>query len=182
MSGTSIGTIFNFGYAGTVSRLPDVIIEEKPVRSTSGNINFGAGVVLDTATNTFVDVGTITPTAANFAGVAVAEVKQSISYPNGQNIAQGGYYAASQPCDVMQRGIITVYVGAGTPVVGIITGAGAVYLRYSANTGTYPASIVGTFDAVSDGGHNVLLTNCVWNTGLVDANGMAELKILSINN
>lgn len=175
MSGSTIGTRFNFGYPGTVSRTPDCVIESKPVAASSGNIVFGKPVALN-ADNTFSAPTSVTITAANFAGIAVAEVKQQLSYSVGQDQDQAGYYAAEQPADVIQRGIVSVYVANGVP-----TSGGAVYVRTALN-GAFPGEVIGDFRTSADGGNTVQLTNCSWNTNVKDANGVAELKIKTINN
>lgn len=175
MSGAVIGKTFGYGYPGSVSRTPDCVIESKPVAANSANIAFGKPVVLNTD-NTFSAPTSVALTAANFAGVAVAEVKQQLTYSVGQDVTQGGYYAAEQPADVIQRGIVSVYVAYGTPTAG-----GAVYVRTVLN-GTFPDEVVGDFRTAADGGNTVQLTNCSWNTNLIDAQGVAELKIKTINN
>lgn len=175
MSGSAIGTSLGFGYAGGVARTPDCVIENKALKSDSEDVPFGTPVVLN-SDNTFSSPKSVVLTAANFAGVAVAEVKQLTSYQVGQDSDQSGFYAPDQPTDVIQRGIVTVLVVHGTPTAG-----GAVYVRTAEDT-DFPDEEVGDFRADADGLNTVQLTNCSWNTGLVDANGIAELKIKSINN
>lgn len=171
MPGSVIGTSLNFGFAGNVARTPDCVIAAKPVKSNSNAILFGAPVVLNTD-NTYSAPTSVTVTAANFAGVAVAQVKQNLAY----NQDVSGSFTAGQACDVLQRGIVCVKVQRGT-----VTAGGAVYVRTALNT-SFPAAVVGGFEAASDGSNSVLLTNCVWNTNVADANGIAELKIRNINN
>jgi len=175
MSGSAIGLSMNYGFPGTFSRTPDCIIEAKPVKSNSANIKYGKGVVLNTD-NTFSAGSSVTFTAANFAGVAVAIVKQLNTYSIGQDVVQENYYAADQMCDVLQRGIISVECVHGDP-----TACGAVYIRKTLNS-SFPAEEIGDFRADADGGNTVQLTNCSWNTNLKDANNVAELKIKTINN
>ena len=43
-----------------------------------------------------------------------------------------------------------------------------------------PAGVVGGFEAVADAANTVELTNCRW-AGPADANGVAELRILTMN-
>lgn len=173
MPGSVVGLSLNYGFAGNVSRQSYAEIENRPVKSDSADIPFGAGVILNTD-NTYTLAGATT-TAANFAGVAVAEIKQLTTYPT-SSADTGGVYKANQPCDVLRRGIVNVKVGRGTPTAG-----GDVYLRTVAN-GAFPDSEVGDFEAASDSTNSVKLTNCSWNTGKVDANGIAELKIKTVNN
>lgn len=175
MSGSVVGKVLPFGYPGTVSRTPDCVIESKPVKYNSANIEFGKPVVLN-ADNTFSSPTSESLTATNFAGVAVAEVKQQLSYSVGQDVNQAGYYAAEQPCDVIQRGIVAVKVAYGTPTAG-----GAVYVRTVLN-GSFPNEVVGDFRTAPDSTNTVQLTNCSWNSNMIDSNGVAELKIKYINN
>ena len=57
---------------------------------------------------------------------------------------------------------------------------GAVYVRITANA-TYPNAVVGGFEAASDTTNSVQLTNAQW-AGTADANGIAELRILTMLN
>lgn len=174
MSGSSIGLSFNYGYAGKKSGTPDDITVSKPVKGPT-SINFGQPVVLNTD-NTFSSPSDVTITAANFAGIAVAEVKQLNTYSVGQDQAQSGYYATNEPADVLERGLVTVKCVHGTPPAG-----GAVYVRKTLNS-SFPAEKIGDLRADADSTNTVQLTNCSWATGLKDANGITELKIKSINN
>ena len=172
--GSVIGKTLNLGYPGTVSRSADAIIENRPVRSTdTTNINFGAAVVLN-SDNTYSLFGA-SNTAADFAGVAVREVKQSTDYLLS---SQGGYYAPGQPCDVLERGSVTVTCTEGTPAAG-----GPVYIVTVAGSGA--VSQVGDFVATSTpagtGSTAVELTNAQWKTGNLDANNTAEITITSRN-
>lgn len=174
MSGKAIGLSFNYGFQGAVSRTPDCVIEAKPVAATSANIAFGKPVALN-ADNTFSAPTSVAITAANFAGVAVSIVKQLNAYTVAQDSTQAGFYAPDEMADVIQRGIVAVKVF-GSPTAG-----GNVYVRTVVN-GAFPDEVVGDFRAAADGGNTVQLTNCSWNTGIVDGNGITELKIKSINN
>lgn len=173
MPGKAIGLTLGFGFAGQVSRQnPVPVIESKPVASDSDPIPFGKPVILN-SDNTFDAATSTVLTAANFAGVAIAEVKQQNTYPPDN---ASGQYTANEMCDVIQMGVVTVYVAGGNPTAG-----GAVYVRIQEST-EHPEQEIGDFLGSSDGSQTVQLTNCSWNTGIVDANGMAELKIKGINN
>ena len=111
---------------------------------------------------------TISNTFAQFAGVAAREVKQSTDY-----FAAQGEYLPGQPCDVIERGSVTVTCNVGTPVAG-----GAVYVRIAANAGI-PTGVVGGFEAAADGTNTIQLTNVMWKTGKIDANKVAEVTILT---
>ncbi|SFU70994.1 structural cement protein Gp24 [Alicyclobacillus macrosporangiidus] len=172
MPGSVVGKTLNLGYPGNVSRSADAVIVNRPVRSTDSNpIPFGAPVVLN-SDNTYSLFGA-TNTAADFAGVAIREVKQATSYlsqPYGQT-----QYNPGDPCDVIERGSVTVTCNVGTPVAG-----GPVYIRVAANA-SIPNGVVGGFEAAADGTNTVQLTNVQWKTGKIDANNTAEITILSRN-
>lgn len=165
-----IGKTLSLGYPGTVSRLADAIIENRPVDASATNgINFGAPVVLNAANNTYEPFGA-SNTASQFAGIAVREVVQGTNYLNSYST---GNYAAQHPCDVIQRGSVTVTCTEGTPTAG-----GAVYVVTTAGS----VSPVGAFTATATpagSGVAVELTGVQWKTGAMDANNTAELTILS---
>ena len=172
MGGFAIGKTLNFGYPGNVSRSADAIIVNRPVQSTDTNpIPFGSPVVLN-GNNTYSLFGA-SNTAAQFAGVAIREVKQATSYlsqPYGQT-----QYNPGDPCDVIERGSVTVTCNVGTPTAG-----GPVYIRVALNS-SIPQGVIGGFEAAADGTNTVELTNVVWKTGLMDANNTAEITILTRN-
>lgn len=174
MPGQAIGLSLGFGYAGNYSRTPDMITEAKAVAVDSDPINFGDPAILNTD-NTFSACSSVTLTTANFAGVAAARIKQFTTYPTTTD-GLGGQYLAEEVCDVIQRGIVSVKVVHGTPTAG-----GAAFVRKTAN-GAFPDEPVGAFRADADGGNTVQLPNAVWNTGLIDANGICELKLKVANN
>lgn len=179
MPASTIGTIMNFGYAGSISRTPDDITETRPVYSASANIPFGLAVQQRTDdTYTAVDSGL---TAANFAGVAVARVKQNNVYTHFGTIGdtEAGFYAAEEACDVLKRGVVCVkVVDAGTPTTG-----GAVFVRKVLN-GSFPNEKLGDFRTQADSTNTVALTQAqvCWYSNRKDANGIAELKLKYINN
>ena len=81
-------------------------------------------------------------------------------------------YLELEPCDVIQRGSVSVQVNYGTPLVG-----SSVYIRVQANP-AIPSVIIGGFEATADGENSIELTNSKWGTGK-DSNGVAELVILT---
>lgn len=109
-------------------------------------------------------------TAAQFAGVAIREVKQATEYP-----AQGFPYTPGQPCDVIQRGNVTVVCAEGTPAVD-----GPVYVAVSAGTNVAPGDFCATATPAG-GAATVQITNAQW-AGTADANNVAELAVLTRNN
>ena len=162
MPGTAIGIKLNNGYAGTVSRTADSIIQNRIAKTT---IAFGQAVILNTD-NTWSLVGTGT-TAAQVAGIAVREVVQANTFDPQSNPD----YVPNMPCDVLVRGNCTVKCQRGTPAAGA-----AVYVRITANA-TYEDCVVGGFEAEADGVNSVQVTNIEWTSGVVDSNGIAEVTV-----
>ena len=162
-----IGQTMPHGQAGSYARQPDMIINTKPA---GGTIDFGMAVVYDSTKKTVV-LPTSTSTAAQFIGVASREVKSALNY-----LEQGiGQYATGDAVPVFQRGAINVKCQNGTPAVG-----GAVYMRVAENAGV-DGAVVGGFEATADSTNSVALTYCQW-AGPADANGIAELRILTMLN
>lgn len=162
MPGKTIGIMMAVGYPGTQSRSADSIIQN---RMASNIIKFGHAVKL-LATNQWAPVAT-GDTAAAVAGIAVREVVQANTFDPQSNPD----YVANAPCDVMVRGNCTVKCQRGTPEAGA-----AVYVRITANV-NYPNAEVGGFEASADGANTVQVTNIEWTTGVVDADGNAEVTI-----
>lgn len=166
----NIGISMPHGYAGSYARQPDMIVNTHPAGGTE-QIVFGAAVEYDSK-------GDVVPmgagsTAVKFVGVAVREVKSALNYLD-QSV---GSYAPGEAVPVFMRGAVNVKCNNGTPALG-----GKVYVRVVANTGL-PTAPVGGFEAVADAtaANTVELTNCQW-AGPADANGIAELRILTMNN
>lgn len=168
MKGQVIGKTMLHGFAGSFSRQPDSIIDTHPLEGDAV-LQFGMPVVYGTAgaVRAF-DAG---GTAENFLGVAIREVKSATDYLN-QNI---GAYQPNEAVPVMKRGCVNVLCQNGTPAPG-----GVVYVRTAASD-TYPNAVVGGFEAAADGANSVALTNVKWK-GTADANGIAEIRILTANN
>jgi hypothetical protein len=189
MPGTTIGKSLNLGYAGKISRNADAVVDAKSIKSiingssveTQPSITFGAAVVqnADNTVSLFGATGTASdstvvasPTAANFKGIAVGEVKQMTTY--GTNAA--GSYLPAQPCDVLERGTATVICTEGTP-----TANGNVYVVTVAGTTSPVGAFTATATPVGTGAAAVQLTNAKWTTGKLDANNIAEVTLLSRN-
>lgn len=162
MPGRTIGISMNQGWAGTQSRQADAIIQN---RIADGTIKFGQAVKLTTA-NKWKVVGT-GDAASAVAGIAFREVVQANTFDPQSNPD----YVDGQPCDVMTRGNIMVKCQRGTPQAGA-----AVYVRITANA-SYADAVVGGFEASADSTNTVQVTNIEWTTGIMDANGMAEVTI-----
>ena len=162
MPAKTIGIEMNLGYEGNYARTPDCIIM---ARKAAAAIGFGMPVILNTD-NTWAPFGG-SNTAAQFAGVAVREVKQATNYADQNHVG----YAAGDPCDVLERGNIVVKCGKGDPTAG-----GKVYIRKALND-SYPDQVIGSFEAAADSTNTVELTNAYWTTGKKDSHGMAEITI-----
>lgn len=172
MPGTVIGTSLNLGYEGKVSRNPYNMITARQVKSNSSAIPFGRAVVVNTD-NTYAlfgdtDTGIAAATDANFAGIAVAEVKQMTVYTN-QNT--NGTYNPYDACDSIQQGSVNVKLSDGVPVpnaqVYICTVAGG-------------SIVIGDFcDSATPtgGGTAIALTGVVFKTNKKDANNIVEITL-----
>lgn len=162
MPGTAIGIKMNNGYAGTISRTADSIVQN---RIAAGTIAFGQAVALkDDNTWRLVATG---DTAAAVAGIAVREVVQANTF----NPQSNPDYVAKSPCDVLVRGNCTVKCQRGTPKAGV-----AVYVRITAND-TYQDCVVGGFEAQADGSNTIQVTNIEWTTGDIDSNKITEVTV-----
>jgi hypothetical protein len=182
MPGTVIGKSLNLGYAGKVSRNALNQIGARFVKSildgngdeTQPTIPFGFAVVLnvDNSYSKFgaTGAGVSAPTAANFAGIAVGEVKQVLTY--GTN--DSGEYAPAQPADVLQAGSATVFCKEGNPTAG-----GKVYIMTVAGDNAAVGEFVATATPAGVGATAVEVPNAQWTTGKQDASGITEITLLS---
>lgn len=161
-----IGKEMAHGFAGCYARQPDMIVNSRPA---AGVIPFGQALEYD-ANGAVKAMGTGS-TAVKFVGVAGCEMKSALTYLDQSQ----GQYAAGEAVSVFQRGAINVKCQKGTPALG-----GAVYLRVVASESDVNAA-VGGFEAAADSTNTVQLTNCQW-AGPADASGVAELRILTMNN
>jgi hypothetical protein len=187
-------TGLNLGFPGQPSRTGEKVVTARQVDSAAAhNINFGQGVVILSATTTpaasIATPGTLmsiadfiaaggTFTAAKFAGVAIREVKTQLLYTSliqPASVTALGYYAPSEECEILTRGSIIVSIPAGT---GTPAPEAPVFVRTALN-GAFPNGTVGDFEAQADGGNTVQLTNVVFRTGVLDANGSAEITLLT---
>ena len=162
-----IGKEMPHGFAGCYARQPDMIVNTRPA---GGDAPIVFGTPLKYDGGAVVPMGAA-DTAALFVGIAGFEIKSALTYLD-QSVGQ---YAVGEPVSVFQRGAINVKCNRGTPALG-----GAVYLRITANA-SYSTAPVGGLEAAADGANTVQLTNCQW-AGPSDANGVAELRILTMNN
>ena len=165
-----IGKTMNHGFAGCYARQPDMIVNTRPAGGSEA-IVYGTPLKYN-ANKEVVPMGA-GDTAALFVGIAAFEIKTALTY-----LAQSdGQYAPGEPVSVFQRGSVNVICQKGTPKLG-----GDVYLRVAANASA-PTAVVGGLEAEADStaGNTVKLTNCQW-AGTADPNGVAELRILTMNN
>lgn len=194
LPGTAIGITMNVGYPGTYSRNGDCIITPRQVRGADAvGIHFGDAVIInqDSAGGTYSsaqDAMTASHTpvmtqGANyaFAGVGVREVLTMTSAFSPQPTV--GIYLPGQTADVIERGTVVVQYSNPTGSGTVPVANGPVYLRLHVDSGA-ASSYVGAFEAYNDaagGSVMLLLTNCFWTTGVVDANGAAEITITNRN-
>ena len=173
----------NNGFVGSFTRTGERVIAARPVlASTPTPIYFGDSVVIvpDSSGGTYQSVrdfisGGGTMTAARFAGVSHREVKTQVIFPVTPGVQMTGQYIPGELAEVGERGSMLVACNVGSPQT-----QGAVYLRIALN-GAIPAGVVGGFEAAADGANTVNLgpLGVVWRTGVVDANGLAEITMLN---
>ncbi len=166
MNPQTIGGAMPHGFAGSYARQPDMIVNTRPA---GAEIPFGAPLKYD-------DTGAVVPmgagdSAEDFAGVAAREIKSSLHYLDQST----GSYAAGEAVSVFQRGCVNIRCQNGAPKLG-----GAVYVRLTADK-SLPSAAVGGFEAAAatTASDSVKLANCQW-AGPADADGVAELRILTM--
>ena len=121
----------NLGFPGAISRFGDRVVKARPFAplTSTNNLNFGDPAVLipSAAGGSWTSVADYLGTAANvvklaaqFGGVAVREVKTSLTYPAGVTPGnnQVGYYQNGQQAEVLERGSATVLLTVGAPSAG----------------------------------------------------------------
>lgn len=187
MPGTVIGKSLNLGFAGKISRNVGNLIGARFVKSildgngaeTQPSIPFGFPAVLNTD-NSFSKfgasgAGVSSATAANFAGIAVSEVKQVLTY--GDNAT--GEYTPNQPADVLETGTCTVFVADKT--ANAPTAGGKVYICTAAGNGTLTVGQLFAAAAPTGIGTGTVveLPNVRFTTGKVDANNITEITMLT---
>lgn len=187
MPGTTIGTSMNYGYPGSFSRNGDCIIRNRLVNpADSSGPNFGKVVVLiPNATGGYVSdlavfiAASGTFSMSNFGGFASREIKSFESYAVGAGAGPSvGNYAPNAPCDYIERGSISLVVK--DPQAAGYAAGGKIYARVSTN-GSFPSAAVGDLETASDSSHTVQITNAFLDTGLVDANSVCEVTLVTRN-
>ena len=171
MPGKVIGTTFNNGFPGHYAEQPDMLIKTFP-NAGDKTIPFGAPVFSVAGGVAAAGTAGLAPTAALFKGIAAAQVKSALSYPD-QSV---GEYTTEQAMPVFERGAVSVYVS--NAVVNAPAIDENVYVRISAGTPTTP---VGGIEAEADGTNTIQITNAVFGSA-ADVNGVAEIVLKTRNN
>ena len=149
----------NNGFPGAISRFGDRIVKARQFvpYNTNNVLNFGDPTVIipnnsggyytsvaDLIANSVTNLTTL---AANFAGIAVREVKTQISNQGSANYGQGtpgiqslGNYVNLQMAEALERGAATINLSVGAPNAGA-----QIYTRILAN-GAVPAGTVGDWE------------------------------------
>jgi len=162
MPGHVIGKSLLRGFAGTISRQIDAIVEALTNKEDSAAIEFGAPVVLSSANDGVVNWGSGN-SATDFVGIAVREIKTENTYGLGD-----AKYNAGDVVNVLTRGSISVVCTKDSTATHDPVKNGAVYIRKAS----------GKFVAYSESSDTVELSGVVWAQNGLDANGIAEIVIL----
>lgn len=174
MPGVVIGRSLNNGFPGQYAAQPDEITSAFPNTGDAAMVfgsavfGFNGGVAVAGSTG-------LTPTAANFKGVAKANVKTANAY-NPQSL---GGFAQSEPVPVFERGAICVFVSNSAVNAPAIDGP--VYIRVAGGTATTPVNGFETIPDATTPANTILLTNATWGSR-ADSNGVAELVLKTRNN
>lgn len=164
MPGHVIGKTLLRGFAGTISRQVDAIVEALQNKDVTA-IEFGTPVALNSTGDGVIN-WTSSHTAGDFAGIAVREIKTENTY--GQADAK---FNAGDTVDVLVRGSITVVCTKDSTATYDPVKGGKVYIRKA----------TGKFVAHAESSDTVELANAVWAQNGVDAGGIAEITITKRN-
>lgn len=167
MAGKAIGKSMNFGFAGNYARTPDDIVASRKLAEDSAVVPFGAAVAV-AEDNTYKALAADFK-AEDFGGIALRVVKQAVAYDDMNHTA----YQPGVMMSALQRGATTVVCNAGEPKAN-----GKVYVRIKEN-GSVANGVIGGFEAEADGANTVELPNVKWTNGILDANRIAEVTILT---
>lgn len=162
MAGHVIGKSLLRGFPGTVSRAIDAVITALINKEASAAILFGTPVVL-ASDGSGVKNWANTNSAADFAGIAVREIKTENTY--GQGDAK---YNPGDTVDVLTRGSIVVKCTLDATATTEPVKGGKVYIRKA----------TGAFVAASESSATVELSGVVWAQNGCGADGAAEITIL----
>jgi len=158
------------GFAGDVNRTHPATIEPCLIDDAAPPAIFGQLVLVDPTTQGVRPFTTGDASQAAY-GVTVRPYpyqQSTAALANAQANLGNAVAPVSGIMDVLRAGYILAQVNVGqtAPVKN-----GNVYVRVAATSGNH---IIGQLETASDGGNNVLVTNCKFNGG-TDANGVAEL-------
>lgn len=162
MPGHVIGKSLLRGFAGTVSRQIDAVIEGLCNKEETAAIEFGVPVVLNSAGDGVVNWGSSNE-AGDFIGISVREIKTENTYGTGD-----AKYNPNDTVDVLVRGSISVVCTKDATATYDPVKNGKVYIRKA----------TGKFVAHAESSDTVELSGVVWAQNGVDANGIAEIVIL----
>jgi hypothetical protein len=174
MPGVTIGKTFNNGFPGTFGQQGTKVVSTFP---DTGNAEIDFGSPIFSLNGGVAAVGStgLTPTAANFKGVAAAHVTRANEY-----IAQSlGGYLTNDPVPCFEEGGIMVYVGNSAVNAPVIDGP--VYVRIAGGTTSMP---IGEFEAVADSvtpANTIQITNVTFGS-TADSSGVALLILKTRNN
>jgi len=164
MSGKAYGVSLPIGIRGTVTRVADEVIG--PFCHVGDDpIQYGAAVMYDATNKGVRKVLESDSAGTKIIGIAV----RSIGQPKADN-PNGYYYEKGETVDVLLRGSIAVELEEATGIAAM----GQVYVNPT--TGELTAKA----DHTPQGGSKVdhlAVPNCVFATGAVDANNVAEVTI-----
>ena len=161
MPGHVIGKSLLRGFAGTVSRQIDAIIDALPNKESTA-IEFGAPLILNSNKDGCKN-WTNSASATDFIGIAVREVKTANTYGLGD-----AKYNQNDVVSILTRGSITVKCTMDSTATHEPVKNGKVYIRKA----------TGVFVAYSESTDTVELSGVVWAQNGIDANGIAEIVIL----
>lgn len=151
------------GVPGDITRTDESLVEPIMLNSSTPPLLYGVPVSI--ASGKAVK-WTGSDTAATFAGV-LARAAPGISGSTAQGF-DDSVPLATQVQGLCPRGYISVKCTVGTPAR-----FGSVYVRVVDASPKF----IGDFEATSDGGNSVLLTNASWASDGKDADNNAELRI-----
>lgn len=171
------------GFPGSITRVPNSIVEPCLIDASAPPLLYGVPVIMDQTTNGVRPFVATDTSAQLLYGILVRPFPTSqFSATNYGSTPLGtpGVPPVSGPCDVLVSGYINVQVPVGSPnptTAGGTTVANEVYIWIAATSGVH---IQGGFETVASGGNTLLVTSAANGVtthykGPQDANGVIEL-------
>lgn len=163
------------GFPGEVTRSSfSNQIEPALINVATPPLAYGAGVVVDTTTNSVRQMAAGDTALTKIYGVTVRPFPQQASNTNGNAYGAVALGTAGVPpttgvIDVLREGYVMVKLSNG----GTATKQGAVFLWVATSTDNH---VQGGFEVAASAGNTIALTDC-WFNGPSDANGIVELYI-----